>query len=231
MLALSGFYYHDVYGVYVFSVYGLKKPKLGVNMDEMEWAMLVENFTKVKEVLKGKSVDLSACMRSADYEEYIKMYAALWFVDDKPPNNTTPILFYSEEEAKSAAYNKLVRGVDYPGNGPEPQLRIETLSKPPPDSTFLMNLIMVHMVNRNMFCICLRRTVELVRQVLTLNLITVAWVTIWMRLWIMLMCIINKLERWSKWMIWWMYLMKFIGWLEPEKFSANTLLNVLLFGW
>ena len=136
-------------GIHAFSVYGLVKPKSGVNMDEMEWAMLVENFPKVKEVLKGKSVDLSACMRSADYEEYIKMYAALWFVDDKPLNNTTPILFYSEEEAKSAAYNKPVRGVDYPENGPEPQLRIETLSKPPPDSTFLMNLIMVHMVNRN----------------------------------------------------------------------------------
>ena len=136
-------------GKHAFSVYGLVKPKSGVNMDEMEWAMLVENFPKVKEVLKGKSVDLSACMRSADYEEYIKMYAALWFVDDKPLNNTTPILFYSKEEAKSAAYNKPVRGVDYPENGPEPQLRIETLSKPPPDSTFLMNLIMVHMVNRN----------------------------------------------------------------------------------
>ena len=77
------------------------------------------------------------------------MYAALWFVDDKPLNNTTPILFYSEEEAKSTAYNKPIRAVDYPENGPEPQLRIETLSKPPPDSTFLMNLIMVHMVNRN----------------------------------------------------------------------------------
>ena len=115
----------------------------------MEWAMLVENFPKVKEVLKGKSVDLYACMRSADYEEHIKIFAALWFVDDKPLNNTTPILFYSKEEAKSAAYNKPVRGVDYPENGPEPQLRIKTLSKPPPDSTFLMNLIMVHMVNRN----------------------------------------------------------------------------------
>ena len=58
-------------------------------------------LSKSEEVLKGKSVDLSACTRSADYEEYIKMYAALWFVDDKPLNNTTPILFYSEEETKS----------------------------------------------------------------------------------------------------------------------------------
>ena len=120
-------------------------------MDEMEWAMLVENFTKVKEVLKGKSVDLSACMRSADYEEYIKMYAALWFVDDKPLNNTTPILFYSEEEAKSAVYNIPFRGVNCPENGPEPQLRMETLSKPSPDSIFLMNFIMVHIVNRNIY--------------------------------------------------------------------------------
>ena len=135
-------------GIHVFSVYGLVKPKSGVNMDEMEWAMLVENFPKVKEVLKGKTVDLSACTRSADYEEYNKMYATLWFVDDKPLNNTTPILFYCEEEAKSVVYSKPVRGVNYPENGPEPQLRIETLSKSPPDSTFLMNLIMVHMVNR-----------------------------------------------------------------------------------
>ena len=56
-------------------------------------AMLIENLSKVKEVLKGKSVDLSACMRSADYEEYIKMYAALWFVDDQPLNNATPFCF------------------------------------------------------------------------------------------------------------------------------------------
>ena len=57
-------------GIHAFSVYGLVKPKSGVNMDEMGWAMLVENFPKVKDVLEGKSVDLSACMRSADYEEY-----------------------------------------------------------------------------------------------------------------------------------------------------------------
>ena len=135
--------------IHTFDMYGLVRPKSSVNMDEMEWAMLVKNFPKVMEVLKGKSVDLCGCKRSVDYEEYIKMYGALWFVDDKPMNNATPILFYSEEEAKSTTYNKPVRGVNYPESGPEPKLRIETLSKPPPDSTFLMNLILVHMVNRN----------------------------------------------------------------------------------
>ena len=81
------------------------KPKSSVNMDEMEWAMLLENFPKVKDMLKGKSVDLSACTRTTDYEEHIKMYTALWFLDDKPLSNVTPILFYSEEEAMLPTVN------------------------------------------------------------------------------------------------------------------------------
>ena len=64
-------------------------------------------------------------------------------------SNATPILFYSKEEARNAAYNKPVYGVDYLESRPEPKFRIEVLSKLPTDSTFLMNLILVHMVNRN----------------------------------------------------------------------------------
>ena len=138
-------------GIHTFNLYGMVKPLTGVNLDEMEWSMLVENFPKVKELLKGKSMNLGECKRSFDYEESIQMYMAKWFLGDKLFDNATTTLFYSEEEAaKAMANHKPVRGVDYlVDDETEPDLRIETVSRPPPDITMLMNLIMVNAVNQN----------------------------------------------------------------------------------
>ena len=135
----------------MFNLYGMVKPLTGVNLDEVEWSMLVENFPKVKELLKGKSVNLGKCKRSFDYEESIQMYAAKWFLGDKPFNNGTTNLFYSEEEVgKAMATCKPVRGVNYPEDDEtEPDLWMEIVSRPPPDITMLMNLIMVNAVNQN----------------------------------------------------------------------------------
>ena len=117
-------------GIHVFNLYGIVKPLTGVNLDEMQWSMLVENFPKVKELLKGKSVNLGECKRSFDYEESIQMCAAKWFLRDKPFDHGTTTLFYSEEEAGKAMANcKPVRGVNYPeDDGTEPDLQMETLS-------------------------------------------------------------------------------------------------------
>ena len=138
-------------GIHAFNLYSMVKPLTGVNLDEMEWSMLVENFPKVKELLKGKSVNLGECKRSFYYEESIQMYVAKWFLGDKPIDNSTTTLFYSEEEEREAMANrKPVRGVDYPEDDEtEPDLQIETVSRPPPDITMLMNLIMVNAVNQN----------------------------------------------------------------------------------
>ena len=43
--------------IHVFNLYGMVKPLTSVNLDEMEWSTLVENFPKVKELLKGKKCE------------------------------------------------------------------------------------------------------------------------------------------------------------------------------
>ena len=55
-------------------------------------------------------MNLGECKRSFDYEESIQMYVAKWFLGDKPFDNATITLFYSEEEAgKAMANHKPVR--------------------------------------------------------------------------------------------------------------------------
>ena len=137
-------------GIHVFNLYGTVNPLTSVNLDEMEWSMLVENFPKVKELLKGKCMNLGECKRSFDYEESIQMYAAKWFLGDKTFNNSITTLFYSEEVGKVMANHKPVRGVNsLEDDEIEPDLQIETVSRPPPDITMLMNLIKINAVNQN----------------------------------------------------------------------------------
>ena len=135
-------------GIHGFNLAGQVKPCTGVNLDWVEWSMLVENFTAVKDALKGADVDLSQCKRSFDFEDNIKMYGGKWFVDGRCVDNLPPVLYYSEEDAVKALDNvKPVKGVDYPEKGPDPELRMECVSKPEPDTSLLMNLILVHVVN------------------------------------------------------------------------------------
>ena len=59
------------------------KPHSGVNLDEGEWATLVEHFDKVKAVIHGEEVNLRGCKWSHDADEIVKVYIAEWFLNDE----------------------------------------------------------------------------------------------------------------------------------------------------
>ena len=59
-------------GIHAFHIFGSVKPLSGVNLDESEWSMLVENFSRVKSVLDGKEMDLDNYHSKCDGKEYAK---------------------------------------------------------------------------------------------------------------------------------------------------------------
>ena len=54
-----------------------------INLDEGEWATLVEHFDKVKAVMQGEEVNLRGCKQSHDADEIVKVCPAEWFLNDE----------------------------------------------------------------------------------------------------------------------------------------------------
>ena len=58
------------------------KPHSGVNLDEVEWAMLVAHFGKIKVALKGENMRLKGLKRPHDADDDgVKVYQADWFLN------------------------------------------------------------------------------------------------------------------------------------------------------
>lgn len=122
----------------------------GVNMTDTEWTMLEVNFKYVKDFFEGKEVDLSACVPEIAVSDPVKMYLARWFdADNIPLCDEQCMLYYSEHHAeRECMIRKPVPGKDYDSNGAEPEMRVEQHIRAAPDSTVLMNLIYVHLLQR-----------------------------------------------------------------------------------
>ena len=133
-------------GIHAFHIFGSVKPLSGVNLDESEWSMLVENFSKVKSVLDGELVDLDNCYRKCDGKDMLKVYHPEWVLDGK----AVCVLKeqYSEEAAKRLGHKrKPVPGVEYDEKDGEPEMKIHCSYEVPPEPTELMNLVITYIIN------------------------------------------------------------------------------------
>ena len=68
-------------GIHAFTPSGRIAPLTGVNLDEREWCMLVDNFPAIKDCLKGKKVDLSKTVMANQEVETVKVYIAEWMLN------------------------------------------------------------------------------------------------------------------------------------------------------
>ena len=132
-------------GIHAFHIFGSVKPLSGVNLDETEWSMLVENFSKVKSVLNGEEVDLDNCHSKCDGKGMLKVYNIEWVQDGKP---VCVLKEYSEGAAKrTGCKRKPVPGVEYNENDGEPEMKIHCSYEVSPDPTDLMNLVITQIIN------------------------------------------------------------------------------------
>ena len=71
-------------GIHAFTMTGSVKAMTGNNLDEGEWRMLTEHFSKVKDVLDGKKVNLSECVAPILSEDgMLKTFKPEWVLNGK----------------------------------------------------------------------------------------------------------------------------------------------------
>ena len=168
------------------------KPLSGVNLDDDEWNMLTFNFVCIKDVLNGKKDALKDVFTPPkDVTDMIKVYKAKWYLNGKLITNAeSGREFFSREKAvENAECRKPEPGVDYPQKDVLPEMHVDCELRHPPEDTHLMNLVLIVWTNSSMMSV--RQIVKHVRLILTHNLITVNEVTVWMRILIMLNCMLN----------------------------------------
>ena len=71
-------------GVHVFTMTGSVKAMTGINLDEGKWRILTEYFSKVKDVLDGKKVNLSEYVEPVMSEDVmVKTFKPEWVCNGK----------------------------------------------------------------------------------------------------------------------------------------------------
>ena len=138
-----GEYQNRYTSIHAFHVLGSVKPYSGVNLDEVEWAMLVELFGKIKVAIKGENVILKGLKRPHDTDDGINVYQANWYLNGViVETDTSSVEFYSSEKAvQDAEMQKPEVGKHYSKEDGVPELKVTEKTVPPPEEMDLMSLI------------------------------------------------------------------------------------------
>ena len=109
--------------------------------------MLTEYFSKVKDVLDGKKVNLSEYVASILSEDgMVKTFKPEWVLNGKVLCELQSQ--YSEEEAfTSGKKRKPLPGVNYDSDDGEPQLKIQKSYEVPPVDIDLMNMVITAVIH------------------------------------------------------------------------------------
>lgn len=134
-------------GIHAFHIFGSVKPLSGVNLTDNEWNTLVTNFSKIKEILNGETVDFSISKENHDSEETIKVYVGNWMLNGKVMNPNRKEFFTEQEALFHARERPPVCGKDYSENEGVPEIRVECLKKFPPKDTDLMLIVYANYLN------------------------------------------------------------------------------------
>lgn len=136
-------------GIHAFTSSGGIVANSGVNLTDSEWDMLVENFHLIKEMLGGKSVSVGAFKRPHDYSENVKVYVANWFLKDKVLSLPTSALEYYDQDSalKEARRREPEKGKHYEIKDGEPEIRVDSMFKSPPEDTSIMKAVLAVLVH------------------------------------------------------------------------------------
>jgi hypothetical protein len=118
----------------------------GINMNDSEWDVLVNNFTDIKKMLK----DQSRANLKREFNEYpsvwnISVFKFEWFVNGKPVEDNPSLEYFSEAEARSEAvmHEPLcdIEDDTLDVNWVPNEYKIKSFSKLPPHAAKHMKLI------------------------------------------------------------------------------------------
>lgn len=139
-------------GVHSIDVEGRVMPMTGVNLEDHEWDVVMENFSKIKDLLKGKNVEFAGIKRTHDFDTTVKMYVMKWFLNGKEiDTGVEKIEWFTEDEAnRDTLRTEPKLGKHYETGGDTPSCVIETVRRPVPEETLLMYLVLLCCVERKM---------------------------------------------------------------------------------
>ena len=69
----------------------------GVNLDDDEWAVLLDNFGAIKDLLRGKKAELRGVKRKFEESDTITMFTPKWFLGMNELKVTPVTVYYFSE--------------------------------------------------------------------------------------------------------------------------------------
>ena len=122
----------------------------GVNLDDDEWSILMDNFKEIKDILDGKKAHLRGVKRKCDMNDEVTVYTLKWFLGMKPLNLGPSVEYYSEEDSHNAGMAmESQAGHDFPKGSGLPMLKIDEHQHQPMDEVDMMYLIFLYTIDRN----------------------------------------------------------------------------------
>lgn len=76
-------------------------PNTGINLDNYEWAQIMENVSEIDAAIYGRQVQ-KGVKRNAPSDE-IQMWSYQWISTGKPPANSLQLWFFTQDEARKHA--------------------------------------------------------------------------------------------------------------------------------
>ena len=75
----------------------------GVNLDDDEWAVLLDNFEAIKDLLRGKKAELRGVKRKLEESDTITMFTPKWFLGmNELKVAPATVYYFSEDDAHNA---------------------------------------------------------------------------------------------------------------------------------
>lgn len=139
-------------GIHCVDLDGRVMPMTGVNLEDHEWDVLVENFSKIKDQMNGKNVEFGGVKRTHDFDATVQMFVMKWYLNGKEiDTGVETIEYFTESEASlDTLRTQPEAGKHFTAESDIPSCVIETVRRPVPEETLLMYLILLYVAERKM---------------------------------------------------------------------------------
>ena len=120
----------------------------GVNLDDGEWDVLIDNFQAIKDICDGKKAQLRGVKRKYEMSDLITVYTPKWFIGMKEVNLGPSVDYFTDEDAHIAGMAmEPQEGRDYAKGDGIPMLQIMVDECEPISSVDMMYLIYLYAID------------------------------------------------------------------------------------
>ena len=121
----------------------------GVNLDDDEWSVLMDNFSAVKDLLHGKKAQLRGVKRKFEESDSITVFTPKWFIGMKELVTGPSVDYFSEDDARNAGMAmEPQEGRDFPKGSGIPILQIMEDEREPMNPADMMYLIFLFVIDK-----------------------------------------------------------------------------------